>query len=230
MARNPVSIALTLVFQTPPSIAAAGAFGSLADRVVERNARGQFIIPGSQVKGKVRHACEQLVRALDVEQRVCEAPRVATMCPNPPGSDPPCPICRIFGSPALRSALYFSDLVWEGESMVMEGKTIAPALRAMIGLNRRRATVEEGRLYLVETAPYFREQCFSNTVAITGRLDSEAQVKLLLAGLRLILAWGGMKSRGLGWVTRVEASATFNGSLVQMTDWQEVKRLWSATE
>lgn len=228
MARNPVSIAVTLIFQTPPSIAAAGAFGSLADRAVERNAQRQFIIPGSQVKGKVRHACEQLGRAL--EQRVCDAPRAATMCPNPPGSDPPCPICRIFGSPALRSALYFSDLVWEGESMVMEGKTVAPALRAMIGLNRRRATVEEGRLYLVETAPYFREQRFSNATAITGTLDSEAQVKLLLAGLRLILAWGGMKSRGLGWVTRVETSATFNGSPVQMTNWQEVKRLWSATE
>jgi hypothetical protein len=114
--------------------------------------------------------------------------------------------------------------------MVMEGKTVAPALRAMIGLNRRRATVEEGRLYLVETAPYFREQRFSNATAITGTLDSEAQVKLLLAGLRLILAWGGMKSRGLGWVTRVETSATFNGSPVQMTNWQEVKRLWSATE
>ena len=63
MADKPVHIALTLVFQTPPSIAAAGAFGRIADRVVERNGWGQFIIPGSQVKGKVSHACEQLARA-----------------------------------------------------------------------------------------------------------------------------------------------------------------------
>src|SRR5262245_21180781 len=90
MARKPVNIALTLVFQTPPSIAAAGAFGSIADRVVERNGWGQFIIPGSQVKGKVRHACEQLARALG--QPICDSPRAATMCSNPPGSDPACPI------------------------------------------------------------------------------------------------------------------------------------------
>ena len=227
MARKPVSIALTLVFETPPSIAAAGVFSSMADRVVERNARGQFIIPGSQVKGKVRHACEQLVRALG--QPVCDAPLAATMCPNPPGSDPPCVICHIFGSPALRGALRFADLVWEEGDHPEGNAPLAPALRTMIGINRRRATVAEERLFLVETAPYFRTQLFRHAQAITGALDSVAQVKLLLAGLNLILAWGGMKSRGLGWTTRMEAVATWDGSPVQTTDWQEVQRLWSDT-
>jgi CRISPR/Cas system CSM-associated protein Csm3 (group 7 of RAMP superfamily) len=196
--------------------------------VVERNALEQFIIPGSQVKGKVRHACEQLMRALG--QRICTAPRAATMCPNSPGTDSPCSICRVFGNPALRSAVHFSDLVWEEGSSVPGDEPVTPALRAMIGINRRRATGAEGRLFLVETAPYFREQRFSNTAAITGTLDSAAQVKLLLAGLRLILAWGGMKSRGLGWITQVEAMATWDGSPVQATNWQEVKQLWSDTE
>jgi CRISPR/Cas system CSM-associated protein Csm3 (group 7 of RAMP superfamily) len=225
MARKPVNIALALVFQTPPSIAAAGAFGSIADRVVERNGRGQFIIPGSQVKGKVRHACEQLARSIG--QSICDAPRAATMCPNPPGSDPACPLCRIFGSPALRSPVCFADLVWEESSTSADEEPTAPARRAMIGINRRRATVADDRLFLVETAPYFQAQRFRNAHAITGTLESAAQIKLLLAGLHLILAWGGMKSRGLGWIAQVEATATWDGSPVQATDWQEVQQLWS---
>ena len=227
MAGKPVHIALTLVFQTPPSIAAAGAFGSIADRVVERNGWGQLIIPGSQVKGKVRHACEQLARALG--QPICEAPRADTMCPNPPGSDPVCLLCRIFGSPALRSPVRFADLVWEERSRSADEEPMDPARRAMIGINRRRATVADDRLFLVETAPYFPAQRFSNARAITGRLESTAQVKFLLAGLHLILAWGGMKSRGLGWIAQVEATATWDESPVPATDWQEVQQLWSDT-
>ena len=228
MARKPVNIALSLVFQTPPSIAAAGAFGSIADRVVERDGWGQFIIPGSQVKGKVRHACEQLARALG--QPICDSPRAATMCPNPPGSDPACPVCCIFGSPALRSPVRFADLVWEESGRSSDEEPTAPALRAMIGINRRRMTVADDRLFLVETAPYFQAQRFRNERAMSGTLESVAQVKFLLAGLNLILAWGGMKSRGLGWVAQVEAMATWDGSPVQPTDWQEVQQLWSDTK
>ncbi|HID08332.1 MAG TPA: CRISPR-associated protein Csm3 [Armatimonadetes bacterium] len=222
---KPVSIGVTLVFQTPPSVAAGGAFGSIADRVVERNAKGEFIIPASQVKGKVRHACEQILRALG--QEVCNSPRAETMCPNPLGGDPPCPICCIFGSPAFSSPLRFHDLVLELNGAEQIKEVITPYLRAMIGMNRRRATVAEGRLFLVETAPYFPELKFTNPQAIEGMLGSEAQVKLLLAGLKLIHTWGGMKSRGLGWIASVEVNATFDGKPVKATDWQEVKRLWS---
>jgi CRISPR/Cas system CSM-associated protein Csm3 (group 7 of RAMP superfamily) len=228
MARNAVNVNLTLIFDTPPSIAAAGAFGSIADRVILRNARGQFIVPGSQVKGKVRHACEQLVRALP--QPVCEAPRAATMCPNLPDIVSPCVVCSIFGSPAVRSPLRFTDLVWDSGQEMAGREIVTPDRRAMVGLNRRRATAAEGRLFLVETAPYFPELRFTHAQAITGSLDSPAHVKLVLAGLRLIVAWGGMKSRGLGWTTRVDVAATFNGQPVQMTDWQEVQHLWNAAQ
>lgn len=227
MASKLVSIGITLVFQTPPSIASAGAFGSIADRVVERDAQGQFIIPGSQVKGKLRHACEQILRTLERKRNICDSPRAETMCPNPPGGDPPCVACRIFGNPAYPSPLRFHNLVLEAGSEEPSGETFAPALRAMIGINRRRATVAEGRLFLVETAPYFPELRFSDNEAITGSLENEAWIRLLLASLRLIPAWGGMKSRGLGWTAWLEASATFDGKPVQPTDWQEVKSLWS---
>lgn len=235
MPGKPVRIGIALVFGTPPSIAAAGALSSIADRVAERNAKGQFIIPGSQVKGKLRHTCEQLLRAL--EKGVCDPPRAETMCPNAPGVDAPCLLCRIFGSPARPSPLYFHDLVLDIAGSKEDDHRPVPSLRAMIGVNRRRATVAEERLFLVETAPYYPELRFSNDEAVTGTLESEAEVKLLLAGLKLIPAWGGMKSRGLGWIARweedgrikvgVEASAFFDGQPVGMGEWQEVRHLWS---
>jgi CRISPR/Cas system CSM-associated protein Csm3 (group 7 of RAMP superfamily) len=233
MAAKPVRIDIALVFQTPPSIAAAGARQSIADRVVERNAKGEFIIPGSQVKGKLRHACEQFLRA--TEKSICAPPRAETMCP--PGLDKPCLLCQIFGGPAYPSPLKFSDLFLDLGNENPDRIHSIPSLRAMTGMNRRRATVAEGRLFLVETAPYFPELRFYNEEAITGTLENLAQVKLLLAGLKLIPAWGGMKSRGLGWIARrvdngrikveLEVSAFFNGKPVEMADWQEVRRLWS---
>ncbi|NPV30713.1 MAG: hypothetical protein HPY58_13930 [Firmicutes bacterium] len=235
MSGKSVNVSIALVFQTPPSVAAAGALSSIADRVVERNAKGQFIIPGSQVKGKLRHACEQLLRGMG--KSICEPPRAETMCPNVPGIDSPCTLCRIFGSPAYPSLLRFHDLVLDMDGVELGCEPPVPSFRAMIGMNRRRATVAERRLFLVETAPYFPGLRFFNAEAISGTLDSEAQVKLLLAGLKLIPAWGGMKSRGLGWIIRreeegrirfgVEASAVFDGKPVEMTDWREVRRLWS---
>ncbi len=225
MANKPVSIKITLVFQTPPSTAASGAFGTMADRVVERNALGQFIIPGSQVKGKLRHSCEQLLRALGKD--ICDSPRAETMCPNSPGGESPCLACRIFGNPALPSLLCFHDLVLKTGHGELGSEMGAPSLRAMIGVNRRRATVAEGQLFLVETAPYFSELRFASNEAVSGSLDSEAWVRLLVAGLRLVPAWGGMKSRGLGWTARLEVSATFDGKPVELTNWQGLKNLWT---
>lgn len=225
MASKPVSIGITLIFHTPPSIAAAGAVGSIADRVVERNAQGQFVIPASQVKGKLRHACEQILRGLG--QAVCESPRAETMCPNQPGTDPPCHVCRIFGSPGWVSPLWFHDLVTELGKEEFGGERMAPSLRALIGMNRRRGTVAEKKLFLVETAPYFTSLRFTNPEAITGRLESDEQVRLLLVALRLIPAWGGMKSRGLGWIVKAEVSAHFDGKPMEAMNWKEVRRLWN---
>ena len=92
-------------------------------------------------------------------------------------------------------------------------------------MNRRRGTVADQRLFLVETAPWLPGLPFSNGSAISGKLDSVAQVRLLLAGLKLLPAWGGMKSRGLGWAS-VEATATWEGTPLAPADWQEVMQQW----
>jgi CRISPR/Cas system CSM-associated protein Csm3 (group 7 of RAMP superfamily) len=229
MTNNPISakgaviIGVTLSFATPPTVAAAGVVASIADRVVERNARGQFVIPGSQLKGKLRHACEQILRALDA--RICESPRPQTMCPNLPDIKSPCPACAIFGSPSFPSQLRFHDLIAETGDPD-EALEVDASLRAMVSLNRRRMTAAEKKLFLVETAPYYSKMNFSNSRAVTGDLKDERQVKLLLAGLKLITAWGGMKSRGAGWTASAQAAATFNDKAVEGKDWREIERLW----
>lgn len=219
-----VRISLTVVFATPPSVGAGGASGTVADKVVTRDARGRLVIPASQVRGKLRHACEQLVRSNGVA--VCRAPRPELMCPQAPGVEPPCLLCEIFGSPFYRSRLCFHDLVAADENLPRE------TIRTMVSLNRRRRTAEAGRLFLVETAPHIENLSFTNDSAVTGHVDGMrggggdagvSHVQLLLAGLKLLFTWGGGSSRGLGWGVS-DAHAWADGEAVAL-DVEEVKAL-----
>jgi len=200
-----VEIGLTLTFRTPPSVGAGGASGTLADKVITRNARGQFIIPASQLKGKLRHACEQLLRARDAP--LCRPPHPDRMCPQVEedggrplpmiNEQPLCLLCQVFGAPSRPSRLRFHDLVALRADLPHE------TLRPMVSLNRHRRTAEEQRLFLVETAPHLGSAAegleFGNSTAITGDLDDRSHLHLLLAGFKLIFTWGGGSSRGLGW-------------------------------
>src|SRR5205823_103215 len=91
------------------SVGGLAAADSPADRQVVRDAWGRLVLPGSQVKGRLRHACEQVARALGLP--VCRAPYAAAMCPRDPAvPTPPCAVCALFGSPAWRSPLRWADL------------------------------------------------------------------------------------------------------------------------
>jgi hypothetical protein len=81
-------------------------------------------------------------------------------------------------------------------------------LRPGIAVDRYRRTVSEEKLFLMETSPPAVPiveaanrplAVFRNEQAIAGTVESAAQARLLLAGLSFIRAWGGGKSRGLGW-------------------------------
>lgn len=221
-----VRISLTITFTTPPSVGAAGASGTVADKVVTRNARDELVIPASQVKGKLRHACEQLLRSYGVP--VCSAPRPERMCPQAEGVKAPCVLCEIFGSPFYRSRLRFHDLVSQEENLPRE------TLRTMVSLNRSRRAAEAKRLFLIETAPHIDGLKFTNDEAVTGHVggpgsneeysdEGVRHVHLLLAGMRLLFAWGGGASRGLGW-GETEARAFVDGSDISLNV-EEVKAL-----
>jgi CRISPR/Cas system CSM-associated protein Csm3 (group 7 of RAMP superfamily) len=198
--------------ETALSVGAGGSAGVLADKAIVRNRLGQLVLPGSHLKGRLRHACEILVRSAG--HPVCDAPRAETMCPHRrPLVPAPCPICQLFGSPSYQSVLAFADLLYHEPAPL-------PTLRPGASINRRRRTVEEQRLFFIETSPPGSLAPFFAEAAIRGRLPDAragAQAKLLLAGLHLIQNWGSGKSRGLGW-GRIDYQARLDDSRVHCDD------------
>lgn len=234
-------LSLTIRMQTPLSSGAAGTAGPvLADKVVVRNGLGEYILPGSQVRGVLRHACERLLRAM--EEPICKGPRPEAMCPQfeEPAirqiSDPldpgrqvrRCVLCAVFGSPYFPSPLQFHDLVCsnpfrlDGDQSYTdprEARLGTETVRPMVSLNRRRGVAEGQRLFFIETTPAQPQLTFSNPEAVVGVLESEAQAKLLLAGLRTIVALGGGRSRGFGWVS-IQPAAWLDDRGVTPSGWE----------
>ena len=106
-----IRIELEAHFATPFSIGTGALGGTTADKPLLKDAEGVPYLPGSALKGIVRHEAEKIMRSLWKEEAVCRSPNPATMCPqNRPQEKRFCPICRIFGSPWLPSSLIFSDL------------------------------------------------------------------------------------------------------------------------
>ena len=232
-------IALTAVIDTALCVGAGGSSGSLADKPILKTASNQLVIPASQLKGRLRHECEKLTRALG--WATCESPVATTMCPQRAGFDAKnpsdndyedrfhrtayqvpdddryhCLICQLFGNPALPAKLQFSDLVCTADP-----DSIPEVLRPGVTINRRRRTAEERKLYFLETSPANAALTFEGTISLAPNTPTFAKA-LILAGLKHIHALGGSKSTGLGWLhweakvfenTKSEDSAwTFLGS------------------
>ena len=225
-----LKIKLALTLETPLSVGGAGALSIGADKTVQRDGRDRPIIPASQLKGRLRHACENLAREAGIP--LCRPPNPQTTCPHldtvPPGADGRrfCPVCRIFGSPALPSPLRFSDLVYEpvGDDDY--------AIRPGVGLDRRRGVVRENLLFLTETVPkgvtFDRHDDNGEPLpVIYGRVE-RAEALFLLAGLQAIQNWGGAKSRGLGWA-RIQVTALWNQEALDLVHEKEVLVAWLQT-
>jgi CRISPR/Cas system CSM-associated protein Csm3 (group 7 of RAMP superfamily) len=172
-------------------VGAGGSSGSLADKSIVRDGRGRPIIPGSQVKGKTRHAAEALLSRLGLDT------------PSSFDDERDTLIKRIFGSPRQRSLLRFCDLVGlpEGEPRAAAQPGIDPqrlsVIRPSVSVNRRRGTAEDARLFFQETA--LNGLIYLATPAIRGTLADPHYAALLWAALRLTTRWGGGATRGLGW-------------------------------
>ncbi|OCR00133.1 CRISPR-associated protein Csm3 [Oscillatoriales cyanobacterium USR001] len=204
---------ITAIINTALCVGAGGSSGSLADKPIVRNAEGNLLIPASQVKGRLRHECEKIVRGLNWS--VCESPKPQTMCPQRAGlegnfehekyrvnygenTNYHCLICQIFGNSALPSRVLFDDLVCSEHP-----DNLPEVLRPGVTLNRRRRTAEDKKLYFLETSPANAKLKFEGNIHIlpswTSNRSDYAKV-LIWAGLRRIHALGGSKSAGLGWL------------------------------
>ncbi|MEC4812680.1 MAG: RAMP superfamily CRISPR-associated protein [Scytonema sp. PMC 1069.18] len=203
------TLTLTAVIDTALCVGAGGSSGSLADKPIVRTAKEELLIPASQLKGRVRHECEKLLRGLHLP--VCESPNPQTMCPQRAGFAKDveerfhrpdfhidgyfhCPICQIFGNPTLPSRVLFDDLI-----CTEEPSNLPEVLRPGVTLNRRRRTAEDQKLYFLETSPVNAKLQFQGDIHILPGCPPYTQA-LLIAALHHVHALGGSKSGGLGWL------------------------------
>lgn len=208
------SIPLTALIDSALCVGAGGSSGSLADKPIIRAADGRLLIPGSQLKGRLRHECEKLARGLGWP--ICESPVPQTMCPQVGLAQSAfqrgdytverkafadgrpqhhCLICQIFGNPALPSRIVVDDLVCP-----VAADTLPEVLRPGVTLNRRRRTAEDQKLFLLETSPVNVQLPFEGHIHLEPDYPNYTK-PLILAALHHIHALGGSKSAGLGWLT-----------------------------
>jgi len=214
-----IEIALRLLLDSPVSIGSGALADSTADKPIVKLADGSPVIPGSAIKGKTRHASEQIARALYGNQWKwpgCAPPRA--LCQR----DDLCPVCRVFGTPSTRSLLKFSDLRLTANPTVVkmpenEWRHLArrTELRAGVSLSRALRTAQENRLFSVET--FHPAEAVSFTGSIRGTVENRMEVALLLAALTFTRSVGGGKTRGLGW-GRLEAAVKIEGELASNED------------
>lgn len=210
------TIRLTAIIDTALCVGAGGSSGSLADKPIIRNAEGKLLIPGSQLKGRLRHECEKLARGLT--WHICNSPNPATMCPQRAGFSEEeeanfhiepytfnnqdqesetayhCLICQIFGNPSLPSRIICDDLICE-----VAPENLPEVLRPGVTINRRRRTAEEQKLYYLETSPVNAQLAFTGAIHLTSQAPDYSR-PLIMAALKHINALGGSKSAGLGWL------------------------------
>lgn len=192
-----VEIDLTVTFQAPFSVGTGALGDALTNRPTIKNGKLEAIIPGSSLKGRLRHRCERLLRALLADDAAaCGAPNPANTCPlDPAWLRQYCPICRIFGSPRRPGPLMFSDLTWHGR-LLEKPPTL---LRTGVSIRRSRRVAEPQRLYDLEAVDAAAELLYRGT--ISGHLnddDAQALAALLWAGLRELQTLGGGRGSGLG--------------------------------
>lgn len=228
--QSSTTLPLTAIIDTALCVGAGGSSGSLSDKPILKRADGKLVIPASQLKGRLRHECEKITRALG--WAICESPVAETMCPQQAGltgyfqneyyeigdrnlDNSPrhhCLICQLFGNPSLPSRLQFNDLI-----CTENPENTPEVLRPGVTINRRRRTAEEKKLYFLETSPANAQLRFTGNILMLPNAPNFAKA-LILAGLKHIHALGGSKSTGLGWLQW--ESSVFEHSEIDDAVWE----------
>lgn len=199
-------VALTITSRTAFSIGASGNLMTIADKSIIRDGWGRPIIPGSQVKGRLRWTVEQVLRGLGQD--------IPTPFDDPHRAEKDTPVKQLFGTPRLRSPLFFADLpgvigdLAEMDDLRTQTSQHQSQIRPSVTINRTRRIAAENLLLFQETA--LETTRFYSPHAITGQIADATQAALLWMAARLSTRWGGAKSRGLGWAT-VDAQVWLDG-------------------
>lgn len=227
-----ISLRLHATMQSPLHIGGETRQYTNAARPMLKTAEGYPYIPATSVKGRLRHEVERLLLSQNIG--VCHAPSPESMC-QPVGEQVFCPVCRLFGSPWLESALYFQDLILVDEDMRLlrtqrtsQRKTArAPQTesRAGIRINRYRRVVQEDFLFSTELFEPGMPWTFGGQVAFTGDTVDLAPVYLAVQAVNML---GGSRSRGLGWcqLSLLPLEEGIPGLEARAELWEQWKARW----
>ena len=151
----------------------------LIDSFVLKDYNNKPYIPGSTVKGKVKHNYTMLVNSF-LEERDFH-------------------ISQIFGQGGnSQGTLYFEDLKLQDNCI--SDKYLYDT-RTGILVNRYNNQVKDQALFQYEVSGISEEQKFAG--GIEGYIDKESykkQIILLYTAIRMVETIGGNQSRGLGWL------------------------------
>lgn len=191
-----IEIKLNAVFTSPFLVSTGALADSSADKPTFKDGRGRPIIPGSALKGRLRHTCEKLIRTLQTnEHAACQSPNPQFTCPlDPDRLNDYCPICKLFGSPRRPSSLVFTDLSWAETEL-----ELPTTLRTGVSIGRSRRVAEPQRLFRLETVAPLPQLVYQGE--IYGHLNDDTPANLmalLVGGLKLLNTLGGQHTRGLG--------------------------------
>jgi CRISPR/Cas system CSM-associated protein Csm3 (group 7 of RAMP superfamily) len=179
----------------------------LVDRRTTHTATGAVYLPGSSLKGRVRHHLGLLVEEFGYPSHNEGTCREGL----------PCPLCNLLGNAAHEATLSFSDLHLSSESDLkdlLRDRSIVPSLRPYfevslrtnVMISRRRGVASKGHLYTTEVGAAGlvfagRIEGYFSDAGRTFSIDGTAlpqDAALLMAALLSIEHIGGQKSRGLG--------------------------------
>ncbi len=190
-----VRIEVTVEFEGAFNIGSGAGGSSFAKRPLLRDWRGLPYIPGSSLKGRLRHTCKQIAEGLDIP--TCNEPQADKMCPNGPTEGDLCAVCRIFGSAGTPSPLAFTDLMLVEPAFLTDSKVpIQTNLRYGVGISRRRRVAEDNLLY--DSEVFLPGGPVSYRGEIQGNINKDG-LGLLVAGLENLRTLGNSKTRGMGW-------------------------------
>lgn len=156
-----------------------GVDGSTSYLSVDHNGKPYW--PGSAFKGKVRHYATQFIDSCTFESaRQFDMNRA-----EPCG----CPVCRMLGNGGNSpGSLVFGDLSPASSSTL--------SFRAGNAVDRARRVVDDDYLFHTETADV--ADALEGT--LTGFVQDENELALLMAAVQSISFIGGDSARGLGWL------------------------------
>lgn len=149
----------------------------------------QVYIPGSSLKGVIRHEAERIAKSLNWDDKVkdCNPPTPSKMCGAKLSAERRCVVCQTFGGPGLASRIKFRD--------ALPLSTIETEIRPGVSINRDTGAVAEGPRYM-EVVP--RESKFDFEVVFDN--PTRDHFELFASAIRSLQdsSIGGGKSRGLG--------------------------------